>query len=98
MVVKMGSGARGRVERDWAVQAERAEQNHDADVEEMRDSECETEEYAYDSGPAVEPNISHCPINPELSIIIVEFVAVREIAAFTGDVSVLVVSSSKFVE
>jgi hypothetical protein len=58
---EMGRGDIGRK----GIQAERAEQNHDADVEEMRDSEGETEEYAYDSSPAVEPNISH--ISPNLT-------------------------------
>jgi hypothetical protein len=79
-------------------QAERAEQDHDADMEEMRDSEGETEEYAYDSGPAVEPNISHYPFKLKSAIIIVQFVAMRGIATIICDASVLAVPSSKFLD
>lgn len=42
----VGSGKRN-------IQAECAKEDHDANVEEMRYSECETQEYTYHSGPAV---------------------------------------------
>ena len=41
------------------VQAESTEENHDANMEEMRYSECETEEYTYHTRPAF--NISCAP-------------------------------------
>lgn len=67
----------------------------------MRDSEGETEEYAYDSGPAVDLNISHYPMKPKSAIIAIQFVrgiALRSIAAIICDASVLAVPSSKLLD
>jgi hypothetical protein len=43
-IFKLGKGR-------LSLQAESTEENHDGDMEQMRDSQGETEEYAYHSGP-----------------------------------------------